>query len=331
MQNRLSLTALAILLALTSGCGQSAPPPAQGAVPAAAANQPAKPPAPEAAKAAPAGDKEGHAQTLVTVNGTPITIETFGIYYNDRMQRSPGAQDSPEMQSQAINELINMMLLAQEARNQGIEKLPNVQTSLDLQRDQLLSKLALQQQAQQRLPTDAELKVAYEEKYVNQPSEEYKARHILVESEEEAKKVAAELQAGGNFAELAGKYSVDTTSKVGGDLGWFNLSQMVEPFATALSKLAVGGKTDTPVKSQFGWHLIQLDDKRKRTIPSFDSVKPQLMAAQQGRLLGDYVSSLREKAKIELSPLLTEQPEPAAGDKPADKAANQPADKPAAK
>lgn len=299
MHKRFALTALATALALTSGWVQAAPPPAE-------AGDKAAPPAVQG--------KDFQGETLLTVNGQPITGEMFGIYFNERIQKMPGAHNSPEMQNQLVNEMINMMVLAQEARNQGLDKLPNIMTVLEMQRDQLLSRMILQQYAQQHPPTDEELNKAYQENFVNKPEQEYKARHILVKTEDEAKKIIAELKDKGvaAFPELAKQHSTDPGSKEsGGDLGWFGPDQMVKPFADATRKLAPGQYTETPVQSQFGWHVILLDETRKKEIPSLDAVRPQLVANHQRKALADFMNGLREKAKIEVNESLQKGQAPA--------------------
>ena len=253
---------------------------------------------------------EIRSQTLVTVNGQSITGEMFGIYINDRMQSAPQqTKNSPQFQNQAINELINVMLLAQSATSAGLDKRPSVATALKMQRDQFLSRLALQEYAMGHQPSEEELKKSYEESYAKQESEEFKARHILVKSEEEAKGLIEEINGGKDFAELAKQHSTGPTGKNGGELGWFGSTQMVKPFADAVKAAEPGKLVATPVKTQFGWHVIEVQEKRKKQPPSFESVHQKLLADAQRKILSEYVNKLRGEAKIEINEDLAKKPE----------------------
>jgi len=266
-------------------------------------------------------------QVLVTVNGQAVTGEMFGIYLNERMQKSPGAKNSPQLQNQAINELINTMLLAQAATEAGLDKRPNVATALNMQRDQLLSRVALQEYASSHQPAEEELKKSYEEGLASQEGEEYKARHILVKTEEEAKQLIELINDGADFAELAKEHSTGPTGVKGGDLGWFGAGQMVKPFSDAVKGAEPGVVTPTPVQTQFGWHVIELQEKRAKQPPSFESVRQKLLTEAQRKSLGEYMNQLREKAKIEINEELSKKPE--AQNAPAAAAAGQPPAMPA--
>lgn len=258
----------------------------------------------------PAAVDEIRSQTLVTVNGQSITGEMFGIYLNDRMQKTRGSKNTAQFQNQAVNELINIMLLAQSATNAGLDKRRDVATALKLQRDQLLSRLALQEYAVNNEPTDEALKKSYEERYAKQEGEEYRARHILVKSEEEAKKLIEELNGGADFAELAKEHSTGPTGKNGGDLGWFDAGQMVKPFSDATKELEPGKISPTPVQTQFGWHVIKLEEKRAKQPPTFESVRQNLRAEAQRKSLAEYMNRLREEAQIDINEELAKKPAP---------------------
>ena len=249
-------------------------------------------------------------QILVTVNGQAVTGEMFGIYLNDRMQNAPGAKNSAQFQNQAINELINIMLLAQSATNAGLDKRQDVTTALKMQREQLLSRLALQEYVANNEPTDEALKKSYEESYAKQEGEEYKARHILVKSKEEAQELIEELDGGADFAELAKHHSTGPTGKNGGDLGWFDAGQMVKPFSDAVKASEPGTVTPMPVKTQFGWHVIQLQERRAKQPPTFESMRQKLLVEAQRKSLSDYVNKLRAQAKIEINEDLAKKPTP---------------------
>ena len=304
MQAKLIPAAIAAALLLTSGCGQSSD--SKTATDQAAAVQDVK--TAESSAPKPPTIEQLSAQTLVTVNGEKVTGEMFGIYLNDRVQKSPGAKNSPELQNQAINELVNILLLSQAATSEGLDKRPDVVTALDLQHKQLLSRLALREYAVNNEPSEEDLKKAYDELVAKQEGEEYKARHILVKTEDEAKKLIEELNNGADFTELAKKHSTGPTGKNGGDLGWFDAGQMVKPFSDAVKGMEVGSVSSTPVKTQFGWHVIKLEEKRAKQPPTFESVKNKLHADAQRQSLGNYVNKLRDQAQVDVNKGFTQKP-----------------------
>jgi len=297
MKLRTTLTVLTLSLATILGCEQST-----------SADS-------SSAPALPAADTAGQdQQVLVTVNGTPITTDMFAAYYQSKMQKQRG-RNTPELQSQALNELINIMLLSQEAARQNLDQEPQVKSALDLQRAELLSKVALNRYAQNNAPDDEALKKLYDEKYGDGGSErEYHARHILVKTEQEATDLIEKLDDGDDFAELAKAHSTGPTGKNGGDLGWFGAGQMVKPFSDAVAALEPGSVTRTPVKTQFGWHVIRLEDSRIKPAPTFDEERAKLMRQQQGQVLGSYVSGLAENADIQINEALAKPPATADGE-----------------
>ena len=301
MKIKLTRTLLAAATLLAVGCEQAV---SQNPSPSSSSSSAAAAPVPETAVASPVTPQEALRQTLVTVNGQPITGQMFGIYLTERLQKMPGVKPSPQIQNQLINELINIMLLAQVARNDHLDSRPDVAVALELQHTEFLSRLALQEQAGKVTLSEDDLKKAYDTKY-GAPTEEYKAAHILVKSEEEAKSILAELDQGGDFALLAKEHSIDSSAKKGGDLGWFRASQMVKPFSAAVAALEIGTMTQAPVKTQFGWHLIKLEDKRTTPPPAFASVRQNLLMGAQRKALSEYVAQLRTQAKIEINEALT--------------------------
>jgi len=148
--------------------------------------------------------------------------------------------------------------------------------------------------------TDAEMKAEYDKFVAANSGKEYKARHILVEKEDQAKAILASLKRGGKFEDIAKKQSKDPGSGAnGGDLDWAASDSYVPEFSQAMIKLNKGQTTDAPVKTQFGWHIIRLDDVRTPQLPAFDQVKPQLQQQMVQQKLGKYQEELRAKAKIE--------------------------------
>ena len=267
---------------------------------------PAAPPAAEA----PAGDVP-----LVTVNGTPYSLDLFRLFYFDRLQQGQ-TQDSPELQQAAFNEFLNLVVTAQQAQTLKLTERHDVQMGLEMQRIRLLSSAALQAMAQEIQPTEDDLKKGYEELAKQAKETQYQARHILVKEEAEAKQVIAELDKGGDFAELAKKHSTGPNAKAGGALGWFTSSQIDnKPFSDAVAALKKGAYTKTPVNTKFGWHVILLEDTRTPEPPSFEDAKPQLVAAFQRAKLMEKLGELRQAADVEFNEAVVKLKDEA-GDEP---------------
>lgn len=235
---------------------------------------------------------------VATVNGKQITEEMLQIYGAQR-SRNPGAQ--PITREAALEELVNIELVTQDAEKHNIDKRPNIVKQLDWQRRSLLVGVSMREYIASHPATDAELEKLYKERIKNHDGKEYNARHILVDSEDEAKAIIAELGKGGDFAKLAAEKSKDPSGKQGGgDLGWFSGDQMVEPFSKAVAKMKKGEISKTPVQTQFGWHVIKLEDTRKVEAPTLDSMKEQLQVQVQNERIDAYIAELRKGAKIEM-------------------------------
>jgi peptidyl-prolyl cis-trans isomerase C len=245
--------------------------------------------------AAPSGET-----TIATVNGQAVPLDLFRLFFAERIQ-ALSAPNTPELQNQVFNEFVNTLVTAQDAERQGLDKQPGVQYALDLQRIQLLSRLALQTAAQTAQPSDEALKKAYDERFGDAKRTEYKARHILVATEEEARALIKEIDGGADFAELAKAKSLGPTGKTGGDLGWFDATQMVPPFTAAVAALKPGEHSKEPVQTQFGWHVILLEETREAPPPALDDVRDELSLGLQRETLSGYVAQLRDQAKLELN------------------------------
>ncbi len=278
MKIQSTMTAIAVSLAVITGCE------ADTSAQAPALPQPASTENP----------------VLVTVNDTQITAGMFGIYYRERMQNQPNTKNDPRSQNQALNELIKIVLLSEDATKRDLDDIQEVKMALELKRLQLLSSIALSQYAKNNQPSDEALKKIYDEQLANPgAAEEFHARHILVKTEDEAKELIVKLNDGADFAELAKEHSTGPTGKSGGDLGWFGAGQMVKPFSDAVAAMDKGGITQAPVNTQFGWHVIKLEDKRSKEPPAFEDVKKKLMIEEQRRLLTAYVEGLSANATIQ--------------------------------
>ena len=237
------------------------------------------------------------AEVAAVVNGTSIEKSTVDRYVQMRAAQQPGAHDS----KQVLEELINRELLYQEAVKAGLEKDPDVAFQLQEHRITTLASAMASQTIRSKPITDAELRKEYDQLVAHSQGTEYKARHILVKSEADAKAVIVELDKGADFQKLAKERSTGPSGKQGGDLGWFAASQMVPPFSQAVSEMKKGTYSKTPVKTQFGWHVILLEDTRARPAPKFEDTRPQLEKMVQSKRLNDHIKALRDKAKIKIN------------------------------
>jgi peptidyl-prolyl cis-trans isomerase C len=260
-----------------------------------------KPPLPEkkAAKpAAPAKPAAGARPPVATVNGVPVPQARMDLLM--AQQTSRGASDSEQLRGMVREELVNRELLAQEAQRAGLAKNPEVQAQLDMARQEIIVSAYLRDFARKSPITDADIQKEYERAKAQHGDKEYRARHILVESEDQAKALIAELKKGAKFEELAGKNSKDTGSaQRGGDLDWNVPATYDKQFADALVKLEKGKYTEAPVKTRFGFHIIQLDDVRPAKFATLAEVKPRIQQMLVQTKIEELVRGLRAKAKIE--------------------------------
>jgi peptidyl-prolyl cis-trans isomerase C len=237
---------------------------------------------------------------VVTINDTTITQAEYDDYAKARMEQTR-VNVMPDTQT-LIDELIDRELLRQAALQQKLEQSPEFQKKIKQMKDNLLMAMAMQNYLDKHPLDDTKLKQEYDIQVakIKMPSE-YKVSHILVEKETEAKAIIAELQAGKTFAELAKNKSIDPDSaNKAGDLGWVSPKTVEPEFGQALAKLSKGQYTTTPVKTKFGWHIIQVDDSRKVPLPPFENVKEKIKANLQGQQMQKYMDELKQQAKIEI-------------------------------
>lgn len=264
-------------------------------------------PAPGAAAPA-AAAPVGTGDAAAIVNGKPISKASVEILKGEVNQRRPGAQVPDD---KIMEELIKRELLRQEAEAEGLLKDPKFAAKVENATRMVMSQAAAERFINAAQVTDEELKAEYDKRIAPMSSTEFKAKHILVGSEQAAKDVIAKLQKGEKFDVLAKKLSTDPGSKdKGGDLGWFNPQQMVPPFSQAVMSLKNGEMSKAPVQSQFGWHVIVREDSRDQPPPPFDAVKDQLKSLMQTQKLQQHMADLQAKAKIEN--LMPKPAEPAA-------------------
>lgn len=255
-------------------------------------------PAPSIPGVTPPGAQAPAAAKPVTVNGKPISKARMDFIIKQRAAQ--GQPDNDQVRRALLERMVDQEVAVQEAERKGLAKNSETQMEIELARQEILTRALFTDYMKARPIKDDALKTQYETIKAQRGEKEYKARHILVDTEGAAKDITDKLKKGEKFEELA-KQSKDPGSKDrGGDLDWAAPSNYVKPFADALVKLDKGKVTDAPVQSQFGWHVIRLDDVRSTQFPSFDQVKPQLLNATQQQEFQKMMAELRAKAKIEL-------------------------------
>ena len=238
------------------------------------------------------------AQNVAIVNGKAVPsarVEALA----QQIARS-GRPVTPEMQGQLREEVIAREIFIQEAQKQGLDTTDDYKTQMELARQTILIRELFANYQKANPTTDADLKAEYDRFAAANGGKEYRARHILVEKEDEAKAIIAQLKKGGKFDEIAKKSSKDPGSGAkGGDLDWASAGNFVAEFSDAMTKLTKGKMTDTAVKTQFGYHIIRLDDVRDAQLPKFDDVKPQIAQQLQQQKMTKYQDDLLAKANVE--------------------------------
>ena len=233
---------------------------------------------------------------VATVNGVAIPKSYVEIIVKAQTQQ--GTPDNDQLRSAITERLIEMQILAQEAKKKKLDRDPELKAQLDVQRMQALANAYVQDFLDKHPVSDAAAKAEYDKLRAKSGETDYKARHILLDTESEARDVIAKLKSGEKFEELAKLSKDNGTKDKGGELDWSTPDSFVKPFSDALVKLQKGQYTETPVQTKFGWHVIQLDDTRPAQYPAFDEVKDQLKQNMQQPALVDAVKALREKAKV---------------------------------
>src|SRR3990167_840563 len=236
-------------------------------------------------------------KSAAMVNG--ISIPQTRIDLRVKAATAQGQADSPELRKAIREDMINLEVLVQEAARLGLDNNPDVVQQVELTRQQVLAGAFVQDYAKSHPVSEDQLKQEYDKLKAKLGSKEYNARHILVESEEDAKDIIAQLGKKGKFEKLAEKSKDTGSAAQGGSLGWNVPGNFVPEFANAMLNLKKGEYTKEPVKSQFGWHVIKVDDIRDMKVPSFEEIKPQLQQRFQQQSIQKAIADLRVKAKIE--------------------------------
>ena len=254
------------------------------------AKEPAKAEAKKEAKA------EGTPETVANVNGKAISRRLADAFV--AAQAAQGRPDSEELRAQVRDELIQREIISQKAVALGLDKNPAVQAQMELARQSVLVNAYVADYVRSHQPTEDQMKAEYEKVKAQRGDKEFKARHVLVETEDQAKTIIDKLKKGEKFDELA-KQSKDPGSREkGGDLGWANPASFVKPFADAMVKLEKGKYTAAPVKTDFGYHVIRLEDTRALKTPSFEEAKTQLKQRLEQQAVERHITELRGKATV---------------------------------
>jgi peptidyl-prolyl cis-trans isomerase C len=264
------VSTVAVITLLLAACGKGQ----QAAAPPAAADKAGPPP-------------------VAIVDGTPISRDAFDDYLKGLLRGKPITDVTADEKSQVLDQMINMQLIAAQAEKDGLDKDPEVATRIALLRTQILADAAAQKYVKANEPTDAELQTAYD---TAADKTEYHASHILVPTKEKAEQLIKKLKGGAKFEDLAKTESTDNSKANGGDLGWFTTAKMVKPFGDAVKGLKKGDFTAEPVQTQYGWHIIKLQDTRDAPL---DQMKAQLSNPIMQKRFQTYIDGLKKNAKIE--------------------------------
>lgn len=242
--------------------------------------------------------KPADSNVMATVNGAKIPQSRLDFIMRER--GSQGQPDSPEVRKNAREDLINREILVQEAVKKGLDRNPDIATQLDLSRQQVLVRAYLQDYIKANPISDDAMKQEFEQIKSQLGDREFKARHVLVDNEAEAENIISQIKKGTKFDKIASEKSKDLgTKSKGGELDWSPAGNYVKPFAEALVKLQKGQFTQEPVQSQFGWHVIRLDDVRPLKLPAFEEVKTTMQQRLQQKQIDVAINELRAKAKVE--------------------------------
>jgi peptidyl-prolyl cis-trans isomerase C len=247
---------------------------------------------PQQAAAPPPSDKPATPPVAI-VDGTPISRDAYDDYLKGLLRGKPAADVTAEEKNQVLDQMINMQLIATQAEKDGMEKDPDVATRIALLRTQILADAAAQKYVKNNEPSDQDLHAAYD---AATDKTEYHASHILVATKEKAAALIKKIKGGAKFEDVAKAESTDNSKANGGDLGWFTTARMVKPFGDAVKALKKGEITPEPVQTQYGWHIIRLDDTRDSP---FDTLKPQLSNTLMQKKFQTYIDDLKKNAKIE--------------------------------
>lgn len=242
--------------------------------------------------------QSAQAETVATVNGAEIDSVVFDNYLESRIQK-PASEATAEERTAILNEITDIYLLSTQPKAKELEKSDQMRAQLELQYRGMLAQAVAQDYLGRNEATEDEIFAEYANQIERSPSEQYKARHILVETQAKAIELIGELKEGADFAELAKANSTGPSGPGGGDLGWFSPEQMVAPFSAAVADLENGAFTNDPVQTQFGWHVILREESRENEPPTLESVREIVKQQVETQKFQRYLQSLRDANKGE--------------------------------
>jgi peptidyl-prolyl cis-trans isomerase C len=243
---------------------------------------------------------DNDASAIATVNGEAIT-ETQLDAYIERRTGNPTSELDPSIREQVINELVNITVLAQQAEKLELDQQSPLKERLEFERSTSLADAAMTRYLEENPVNEEAVREEYESRKGELGGSEYKARHILVDDQATAQELIAELDGGADFATLAKEHSTEPgADQSGGDLGWFQANQMVEPFSAAVQSMEAGNYTSEPVETRFGWHVILLEDSREMEPPAFEQVAQNIERFLTSQRVQAYINELRGKVNVEI-------------------------------
>jgi len=236
-------------------------------------------------------------KVIVEVDNFNLNTMHFAYF---AAKQTPDGEPSAEQQIKLLNELVNTFILSNSAEGQALAQQPDLAAAIDVSRARLITQALIENTLENSPVTDDEIKAIYDEQYAGKTKQEFKARHILVKNEDEAKALIKQLDGGADFAQLAKENSTGPSSSAGGDLGWFEKDMMVKPFAEAVASMSNGTYSSSPVKTQFGWHIILREDAKDLGAVELAQVKDDITSSLRTQKLRALINKLREKAKVEV-------------------------------
>ena len=238
-------------------------------------------------------------RVIAVVNGQALLASNFSAYVKMRINKEKiTGKLTAEQRNRIFGDYINRELIYQNALNNNLDKNPLVVAEMQNQKRNIITGIRINQLLSAQVSDEEMLKV-YKEEF-SQPVTEYKTRHILLKTEQEAKNLILKLKNNGNFSKLAKEKSIDVSGKSGGELNWFSYGQMIQPYSEAVRNLSIGAYTDKPVQSKFGWHIIQLINSRQIPAAEFAAVRNKVLAIVRNRRIAAYINTLRGKADVEI-------------------------------
>jgi len=236
-------------------------------------------------------------KVIVKVDNFNLNTMHFAYF---AAKQTPDGEPSAEQQVKLLNELVNTFILSNSAEGQALAQQPDLAAAIDVSRARLITQALIENTLENSPVTDDEIKVIYDEQYAGKTKQEFKARHILVKTEDEAKALIKQLDSGADFAQLAKEHSTGPSSSAGGDLGWFEKDMMVKPFADAVASMSNGTHSGLPVNTQFGWHIILREDAKDLGAVELAQVKDDIISSLRTQKLRALINKLRENAKVEV-------------------------------